>query len=321
MKRFHKIFHPEVFQGSAKLKNYFEGWYFKNVSHDLKHAMAFIPGVSLSDDPHAFVQYIDGIAGRTAYFRYDINKFESVRGKFLIRIGESAFSAERVDLHLRNSEYIIDGSLEYNGITRLPQTLLMPGIMGWYSYIPVMECNHGVISVNHGISGSVTVNGTLYDFSHGRGYLEKDWGVSFPESWLWLQCNNFTTPDTSIMVSIAKIPWMGRYFIGLISFLSFAGRIEVFATYNRSEIVSLRQGSNSVTEIVIRRNRKRLTVTVNKSSSGVIVAPVEGKMANMIRESIDSEVSFEFDDGNGETIHDTGKRAGYEEMEKIFTYF
>ncbi|MFC2081108.1 tocopherol cyclase family protein [Bacteroidota bacterium] len=22
--------------------------------------------------------------------------------------------------------------------------------------------------------------------------MEKDWGTSFPEAWIWLQCNNFS---------------------------------------------------------------------------------------------------------------------------------
>lgn len=224
MRSIYRIFHPEVFQGSLDLKNYFEGWYFKNVSQDMNHAMAFIPGISLSDDGHEFVQFIDGIAGRTAYFRYGPGEFESDTREFRTRIGESQFSSEGINLKLQNSDWQIEGSLQYNGLTRLPKSLLMPGIMGWYSYVPSMECNHGVISVNHGISGSVTINGTVYDFSGGRGYIEKDWGVSFPESWLWLQCNNFEAAGTSLMVSIAKIPWRGRYFIGLISFLLTGGK-------------------------------------------------------------------------------------------------
>lgn len=317
----YKVFHPEVFQGSLRYRNYFEGWYFKNVSNDLKHAMAFIPGISLSEDPHAFVQFIDGIAGRTAYFRFDTGDFESSRREFLTRIGDSVFTAEELRLKLKNEECEIEGSLKYHNITRLPKSLLMPGIMGWYSYVPSMECNHGVVSVDHGISGSVSVNGTLYDFSGGRGYIEKDWGISFPESWLWLQCNNFTTDETSMMISVAKIPWRGRYFIGLISFLLTGGRIEVFATYNGASVLSLRQVSGNVTEIVIGKKRKRLTVTVNKSSAGTIVAPVQGKMSNLIRESISSEVDFVLDEGNGNIVRDHGARAGYEEMERIFGYF
>ncbi len=321
MRRLYKIFHPEIFQGSQGLSDYFEGWYFKNVSKDLKHAVAFIPGISLSDDPHSFVQFIDGINGKTAYFRYETQDFASDKHRFLTKIGRSEFSSEEISLDLQNDKWKIEGKLQYEGLVRLPKSILMPGIMGWYSYVPSMECNHGVVSLDHGITGSVSVNGTVYDFTGGNGYIEKDWGVSFPESWLWLQCNNFDSPGTSIMISVAKIPWRGRYFIGLISFLLAGGKTEIFATYNNSSVVSLRQITEKTTEIIIRRRRKRLTVTVTKSSSGSIVAPVQGKMSNMIRESIDSDVSFTYDDGSGSVIKEDGKRAGYEEMEKIFSYF
>jgi hypothetical protein len=51
----YKIFHPEIFQGSLNGKNYFEGWYFKHVSENADDAFAVIPGISLSDDTHAFI--------------------------------------------------------------------------------------------------------------------------------------------------------------------------------------------------------------------------------------------------------------------------
>ena len=43
-----RIYKPEVFQGNLKRKKYFEGWYFKHVSKDLKNVWSFIPGISLS---------------------------------------------------------------------------------------------------------------------------------------------------------------------------------------------------------------------------------------------------------------------------------
>ncbi|MBE0675541.1 MAG: hypothetical protein IH591_12850, partial [Bacteroidales bacterium] len=268
MNRFYKIFHPEVFQGSLKRKNYFEGWYFKNVSASLGSAVAIIPGISLSDDRHSFVQFIDGINRKTAYFRYPVDEFAFSKKKLEIRVGNSSFSDNSVTLDLANSNMRIEGMLSYDGQIRLPKSLLTPGIMGWYSYIPTMECNHGVVSVNHNITGSLSINGTATDFSGGTGYIEKDWGISFPESWVWLQCNNFSTPATSLMISIAKIPWKGHFFIGLISFLHYQGRVELFATYNGSKVISLKQINRNLTEIVISRGRKILTVRITKSGSG-----------------------------------------------------
>ncbi len=58
----------------------------------------------------------------------------------------------------------------------------------------------------------LTINGEPMDLTGGRGYIEKDWGTSFPSAWIWMQCNTFDTPDTSFMLSYARIPWMGSHF-------------------------------------------------------------------------------------------------------------
>lgn len=78
--------------------------------------------------------------------------------------------------------------------------------MGWYSYVPLMECKHGIVSVNHYLKGKIRINGNSIDLSEGKGYIEKDWGTSFPEVWIWIQSNNFTNPETSFTFSLAKIP-------------------------------------------------------------------------------------------------------------------
>jgi tocopherol cyclase len=318
----YKIFHPEVFQGSLKKRDYFEGWYFKHVSPDLKSAMAFIPGISLSEnDPHAFIQYIDGINRQSEYFRYPIEEFRYDRKKLRVRIGDSEFSESSITLNLKNDKYSIVGTPVYTGNRKFPASITMPGIMGWYSYVPNMECNHGVVSLHHRVEGAISVNGEVIDYTGGTGYIEKDWGVSFPESWIWLQCNNFDDAGTSLMVSVAKIPWRGRYFIGLISFLSTDERTEVFATYNKSKVLSLKQLNKNTTEFVIAKGERVLTVRIAKSGSASIVAPVMGSMNKIIKESLNSEVEFSYDNGSGNIISGHGKRAGYEEMDKIFSYF
>jgi len=76
--------------------------------------------------------------------------------------------------HQRN----VRGSLCFSCINPWPVTLLSPGVMGWYAWVPFMECYHGVVSLDHTIEGilHVDVDGTAVDFGGGRGYTEKDWG-------------------------------------------------------------------------------------------------------------------------------------------------
>lgn len=321
MRLLYKIFHPEIFQGSLEKKKYFEGWYFKQVSADANEAFAVIPGISLSDDTHAFIQYNDGKTGKSSYFRYNISEFSFDKKKFLITIGRSTFSEESISLDLKNESFSIKGDIIFHSILKPPSNILMPGIMGWYSYVPWMECNHGVVSVTHGLSGSVTVNGDLRQLSGGKGYIEKDWGISFPESWLWMQCNNFPSQSASVMISTGKIPWRGNFFIGFVAFFSLNGITKIMATYNGASIISMKRIDSNKTEMIIRKGETVLKAVVTKKGEGMLKAPSSGLMNNTIKESIDSDVWIEVLRSGKMIFSELGSRAGYEETEGIFKYF
>jgi tocopherol cyclase len=320
MRSIYKIFHPEIFQGSLKKKNYFEGWYFKHVSRDGSRAFAVIPGISLSDDSHSFVQFIDGTTGKTGYFRYNVNDFNYDQQNLDIRIGKSRFRQNSIEIDLENEELKIEGNINYSDTVKLPTGILTPGIMGWYSYVPTMECNHGVVSVDHRLSGWLNVNGDNNNYDNGSGYIEKDWGVSFPESWIWMHCNSFDRDNVSAMISVAKIPWRRSFFIGFISFISIDGAVNVFASYNGAKIISLKRVGKT-SELVIKKGDVIFTTTITGKGSGFLKAPMEGSMKNIIKESIDSDVHVELKKGSRILFSGNGIRAGYEETDKIFTYF
>jgi tocopherol cyclase len=321
MKSFYKIFHPEIFQGSLKNKNYFEGWYFKHVSSDTGNAFAVIAGISISEDPHSFVQYIDGNTGKTSYFRYKPGDFTANRKIFEVQLGSSIFTSEAIILDLENGELKINGEIRNINTSPLPKKILNPGIMGWYSFVPGMECNHGVVSTGHNLEGRVTVNGQVSDYQDGKGYIEKDWGVSFPESWIWLQCNNFGNDNVSVMISIAKIPWRGSYFMGFISFISIKGRTEILATYNRAKIIKLSRLDSKRTEVIIRKDSFTLLAVITKEGAGTLKAPLKGLMSSVIKESLNSGVFLELKKGNTVLYSGNGVRTAYEETDRIFNYF
>lgn len=97
--------------------------------------------------------------------------------------------------------------------TPLPTSRWTPSIMGITAYLPFLECNHGVASLHHTISKGRLValrgdNEVLGEakFDGGVGYIEKDWGVNFPSTWVWAQANMFdTAPGSSLMVRIHTV--------------------------------------------------------------------------------------------------------------------
>ena len=158
------LFRPVLYQGRHKRRDYFEGWYFKQVSAGCDSIFSFIPGISLdAGDPHSFIQIINGITGKTAYVRYPLEAFSCQSGKLEITLGNSVFTRSRLHLDIVSEEISVQGDLAYSGLTEYPSSLRSPGIMGWFSYIPFMECNHEVISADHAVTGSITVDGALCD--------------------------------------------------------------------------------------------------------------------------------------------------------------
>ena len=317
-----KVFRTEAFQGKLSKKNYFEGWYFKHVSKDFSNVYAFIPGISLSgENSHSFIQVINGVSGETHYISYDLKDFEWEKEKLWVKIGSSIFTNQYIYLNIDEAEIKINGRVEYSNALKYPKTLASPSIMGWYAYIPFMECNHGIVSVSHELQGKLNINLNEVDFCNGKGYIEKDWGTSFPEAWIWLHSNSFTKHETSLFVSIAKIPWLGNFFMGFICFLYVNGTFYRFCTYNNSKITNIKYDGNAL-NLQLENKKYTLRVTAISNSSGELKAPSFGEMKRRIKESIDSTVQVKlFDKSNRLIYEDVGNRAGLEIIEKIFDYF
>ncbi len=315
-----KVFNPSWFQGSRETKQYFEGWYFKNVSADEKSIWSFIPGISLvENDTHAFVQAINGQTGDTFYFRYPADEFSFSSTGFEICVGKNFFSDKLFVLDLDNGKDQFRGEIFLEEVTDYPTWYARPGIMGWYRYVPFMECYHGVVSLDHALKGALEFNGDVINFDGGRGYIEKDWGSSMPKSWIWMQTNHFEQSRTSFMLSVARIPWIGNTFTGFLGFFLHEGKILSFATYTGAQIENLAYSSTE-TKITIKGQKTIIDIYARKSdregqkpANGGLKAPVFGNMERTIHESIDSEIDITISQLNGEQIFKgRGRNAGFE---------
>jgi hypothetical protein len=309
-----KIWNTALFQGVRRKRRYFEGWYFKHVSPEGR-VYAVIPGIALSaggSKKHAFIQTIDGNSLDTHYVCYSYEDFSFSKDSFGVTIGGSTFSAEGITVDVRDGEFRCYAECEYDGARGLPFSLINPNAMGWYSFVPFMECYHGLVSLDHGLRGYFEVDGRRIDFDGGRGYIEKDWGRSFPSSWVWMQTNSFKNSGDSFMLSIARIPWLGNYFVGFLGFAAVSGMVHKFATYTGARLDGLKITESEV-QAEIRSGAFRLTVTGLKKRKGLLQAPVNGVMERRIQESIDAEITLEIKDSDGEVIFsDTGKCGGLE---------
>ena len=166
-------------------------------------------------------------------------------------------------------------------------TLTSPGIMGWYGWMPFMECYHGVLSFDHSLHGALEVEGQNHSFDGGRGYIEKDWGKAFPSGYIWFQSNHFETPGVCLTASIAMIPWLGRSFRGFIIGLWLDGKLYRFATYTGARTEHLALQDNRV-EWVISDRRYRLELQVLQAEGGLIYGPTHHDMGKRVDETLDA---------------------------------
>lgn len=311
-----KMSHPEMFQGYKKSKNYFEGWYFKMVSANGSSIFSVIPGISLSSDgkeKHAFIQIIDGTTAETSYYTFPIEDFSFSKSGFAIRIGKNYFSENKLVLDVRSDKNDISGEISFSNIVKLPPgKIINPGIMGWYRFVPLMECYHGVVSLNHDLSGYLNIDGKKNIFNDGIGYIEKDWGSSMPSAWIWMQSNHFSKKNCSFMLSVANVPWLGKSFTGFLGFFFLDGTIRRFATYTNAKLVLEQISLNSV-NMTIKDKDNIYEIEAMRNEVGLLKAPVNGSMDRRIPESINAIINLKVLDSKGDTIfNDSTSIAGLE---------
>lgn len=316
MRKFLSIWNPAIYHGFGRAHSYFEGWFFKNVTKDERNALAVIPGVSIADDSaasHAFVMVSEAATGRMTYFKHPLSAFRADRRKFEIRIGASTFSLAGMTLDLTDGRTAVRGRFSFGKTRPWPVRLLSPGIMGWYAFVPSMECYHGVLSLDHGLGGEISIDERTIDFTQGKGYCEKDWGVSMPAAWVWMQSNHFDRDDISLTGSIAKIPWRGSFFTGFIFGFLLDGRLFRFTTYSGAKVESFRVESG---KIVLRFETRAFALDIEaERRDGVeLSAPSLGAMTARIRETLNSRVEVKlFDKTSATTVFaGTGRCAGLE---------
>jgi len=314
-KRLRATWYPDEFHGWGRDRRYFEGWYFKVVSPDERQALAFIPGISMGEDGerHSFIQVMDGKACRAYYHRFSADDFRPAERGFEVFVGNNFFSGKKIRLDLPG----ISGEINFQNTTPWPKMLGAPGIMGWYSFVPFMECFHGIVSLHHTLKGELNITKstdnqiTNINFTGGKGYIEKDWGRSFPRAYVWMQTNHFDTHDrASLMASVAHIPWLGSYFIGFISGFWLDGRLFRFATYTGAR--KFLKITNEQVELIFKNPKTELRILAKQAAGTALKSPISGEMTGKIQESLQAEVQAELWENGRRIFEGTGRNAGLE---------
>lgn len=310
------LFNAEQYQGWGKTKRYFEGWYYKVLNQAEDKAFAFIPGIAMDENgtQQAFIQVLDGKKLTAAYHKYAFNQFKPETGKFAVEIANSFFQRDSIQLDLPN----IKGKLTFHNQVPWSSSWLSPNIMGPFSFVPFMQCYHGILSMNHTIEGTLTIDDEPINFTGGKGYMEKDWGRSFPSGYIWMQTNHFSEDGISLKSSVANIPWMGTSFIGFIAGIWLHDRLIEFTTYNFTKLHKSFANQDTV-ELVMENGNHRLEIFAKRAAATSLASPIAGFMDGRIEESMTAKIQVKLTDKKAKKIllEDTGRNAGLEVAGKL----
>ena len=292
--------------------NFFEGWYYKMVLEDTGRTVALIPGISKnSKDPHAFIQIFISPDMIFKYVRFDSYDFSVNNDPFCVKIKNHEFSLTTVKITYKDHELDFSINCSISDITPIHTSIYAPTIMGPFHYLPRMQCNHGIISMIHWLNGTMILNQESFSFSQQKGYIEKDWGTSFPRKYVWCQSNNFTDPHVSVFLSIATIPMMLFEFEGLIANITIHNKEYRFATYTFATF-SIETIDDYTRKVTLNKGEIKAELIIHSPTSIALISPKKGSMNNMIKEGLEGTISLTLYKDNNEIFHDIGVHSGVE---------
>jgi tocopherol cyclase len=294
------------FHIESRRRPFFEGWYFKQQSDS--DTVAFIPGIQLDSygNRSAFVQTIMNRFSHTKSYPYEA--FSAHKDELFIRVDNNEFSASGINIDIEDEAFACKGRITYG-----PLTPLGKDCMGPFRFLPFMECSHKILSMGHGVFGHIEVSRSgipqdsiLFD-KGSSGYLEMDYGSSFPKEYSWVQCNRFSGKDCSILATAATIPILGTTFCGTTCVVRYYGE-----THSLASFLGARVKTNRENRLVVEQGQKRLEIDVIQDNHHPLQAPLKGSMSRVIHESPQCRGRFLFTVNDKILIDLTSSQASFE---------
>lgn len=295
----------KYFHGKNKITSYFEGWYFKHQEGD--DAISFIPGMQVDENScaKAFIQVIT--KEESHFFSFPINKFYADPEVLFIRIENNVFTKQGIyiNIHQENSEkenIRIKGYFYYEGLTKVKYP-----IMGPLQYIP-LSCKHEIISMRHRVRGKMQINEKSIEMCRGIGYMETDYGTSFPRNYFWTQCNAIRLQGPQIFTSIATIPFCHKEILGSIAVITYQGKEYRLATYLGAKVLIIKE-----TLAIIQQGRWTLCIHMDRAHRPQeLLAPNKGRLCRKIKEDVKCVARYTFYYGRKKVFDWTTRNASIE---------
>lgn len=308
-----QMINPDLYHGELPW-NKFEGWYFKISS--LHDSFVLIPGISKhKNSPHSFVQLLDGREKKFNYFNTEKGAFKSFDNPFRISVSDLEFSMKGISGSISNTDLELNINIEFKNVLKWNPQCNSHRSMGFYNFIPFMQCYSQVCIVNAEANGFIDINGKRREFRNSFAYSEKNWGNSFPYAWYWIQCNNFKSKGTSLTVSTGDVPMPWGSFHGFLAAIQHEGQFHQFTTINGSKLNVVRNNNNINLELSNATHVLSIETKCNENEFVLLHAPdKDGQMKPSVLESISSKIYVKLFEKNGNKLvfEDKGINSGIE---------
>ena len=274
---------PNSIRGTFERNKFFEGWFQKVYSKAHKASFIFIYGYATqnSEDEFGFLQVL--IPNQTPeIFYFAKNEVSCDIEQHIFRMGKNLLTTELIRIETNGL------SIELN-LKNTDPFRTFKNSMGYTYFIPNLPCYHSVLNSAQSVSGEIKHQGQCYTLDHEMGYLEKNWGTTFPESYFWVHAVDPNNTAISLLFSRAKIVWLGKTYVKHVGYLCFDGQhIELRGLKNFT--VSNSNISPENRSIQIRSASAQLDLSLAYGRQVVFNGPKDGALSRTIHHQTDAKV-------------------------------
>lgn len=282
---------PTTLRGNFERNKYFEGWFQKIYSKKYNASFVIIYGYATrnTEDTLGFIQIlIPNKAPQIIYFNK--NEISCDSEQHIVRMGENLLTTETIQINANDINIRL--KLMNN---QVKQTF--KNSMGYSYFLPNLPCYHSVLNTGHQVTGEIQQKEAGYVLNNDMGYLEKNWGTSFPESYIWLHAVDPHDSKVSMLFSLAEIKWIGKKFIKHVGHFHYDNKqidlrsLMSFATSNPSS-------SKDKYQIRMISKTIQLDILIVFGNKVLLKGPQEGVLSSDIIHYIDADIQIQFSENN-----------------------
>jgi hypothetical protein len=284
-------YRPSSLKGALNKNKYFEGWFQKVYSSEHQASFVIIYGYATANSPDTFgfIQLL--LPGKLPWLYYfPKNEISFDKDNHIMVMGTNKLSKDLIEINTKD----ISIKLNFKN-NQLIQSF--KNSMGYSYFVPNLPCYHSVLNPSHVVSGEIRYDDGQYSLVNEMGYLEKNWGTSFPENYFWLHAIDPKNPQISLLFSRAEIKWLGKKFIRHVGHLRVDG-IEIDLRELRNISITTLDQNTEVQIIRFESKSLKLYISINIGKNVILKGPTNGALSRDIDHHADAVIDVKMSTEN-----------------------